>query len=240
MKQPSHLSSLPSFRALNGAAPARLSSLNGHAPHGIARRFAPGALLFLEGDECSGVFVLRSGRVKLSVSQLGGRSVIIGIAEAGDIVGLAAVIDGSPYESTAEALGECDTEFVTRDALLSGLTAEAGLGLHAVRQLSSSYLNMCETLVAVSTADPVMVRLARLLVSWLPHGNGHRSVTLENRFTHQQIGEMIGTTRETVTRALGAMRGRGLATLKNGELTVHDNERLRFLAENGTNGADRL
>jgi len=44
---------------------------------------------------------------------------------------------------------------------------------------------------------------------------------------------MIGTTRETVTRSLSEMRGRGLVTLKNGELAVHDNERLRFLAGNG-------
>jgi CRP/FNR family transcriptional regulator len=236
MKQSSQLSSLSSARILDAVVPTRLSSLNGHAPHGLVRQFGPGALLFLEGDECSGVFVLRSGRVKLSVSQPGGKSVIVGIAEPGDIVGLAAVVDGSPYEATAEAIETCNTEFVRRDEVLSALTAEAGLAQYAVRQLSRGYLQMCETVVSLSASDPVIVRLARLVVSWMPRGNGHHPVKLDNHFTHQQIAEMIGTTRETVTRSLSEMRDRGLVTLKNGELAVHDNERLRFLAGNGTNG----
>ena len=230
MLHPSHLSS-PSP---NGSGHvSSLTSLNGHAPHGVARQFAPGALLFLEGDECSGVFVLRCGRVKLSVSHPGGRSVFVDIAEPGDIVGLASVIDGSAYEATAEALDDCDAEFVARGELLRGFTDESGLGMHALRQLSRSYLNLRDTLVALSAADPVIVRLARLFVSWVPNGNGYHPVKLDNRFTHQQIAEMIGTTRETVTRSLSELRTRGLATLKSGELLIKDAERLRLLAENG-------
>lgn len=229
-------SSLLSSPSLGGGA--RRAALNGHAPHGRPRTFDRGSFLFLQGDQCTGVFVLKTGRVKLSVDQSSGRTFIVGIAQPGDIVGLAAAVAGSPYQARAEALEPCEGEFVTLDEFHACLNAGRGLASHAMRQMSLEYLHVCGMLSSLADSEPVIVRLARLLAAWAAalKGNG----ACMTGFTHQQIAEMIATTRETVTRALSQLRARGLATLKNGELIIHDHERLLLLAANGTNGHGRL
>ena len=176
--------------------------------------------MFLEGDECSGVFVLRCGRVKLSVSQTGGRSVFVDIAEPGDIVGLASVIDGSPYEATAEALEQCDAEFVGRDELLRGLTAESGLSMHALRQLSRSYLNLRDTLVSLSVSDPVIVR-PRSAVRKLGAERQLLSAGEARQPFHTPTDRRNDRhTRRNGHACLREMRTRGLATLKNGGIVL--------------------
>lgn len=213
---------------------------NGHSRHSFVRRFARGSLLFLEGDTCGGVYILKSGRVKLSVDQSHDRTVIVGVANPPDIIGLAAAVSGTPYGATAEALESCETEFIPREQFLRLLTTDRDIAWHALQQLSDSYVHMCEVVASLSGSDPVIVRLARLFASWAPQRSGHRSLLLKNKFTHQQMAEMIGTTRETVTRSLSEMRVRGLATVRGGELIIHDHERLLLLAANGANHAAEI
>lgn len=234
MKHPSLLSELDSAR--NGFTPTttRPVSTNGHANHAAVRRFARGNLLFLEGDACYGVHILKSGRVKLSVEHSTGRAVIVDLAEPGDIISAAACFAGKAHETTAEALESCEAEYLTRGEFLRRLDEDRGFALRAIRQLSANNLAICEKLATLSGDDPVIVRLARLFAGWAPERNGHKSLSVKSPFTHQQMAEMIGTTRETVTRSLTEMRNRGLATLRNGELSIHDHERLLLLAANGT------
>jgi CRP/FNR family transcriptional regulator len=195
----------------------------------VSRSFSKGTLLFIEGDRADGVFILRRGRVKFSIDSAAGRSIILGIAGPGDIVGLSAAVAGTEYEATAVAIDDGEAHLVARADLVGHLTENPDVAFRALRQLSGSYIHACEMLSSLTSADPVLIRLAKLFVSWMPAGNGHHPVQLENDYTHQQIAEMIGTTRETVTRALSEMRQRGLATLKNDQLVIHDGERLRVM-----------
>ena len=234
MKQPSLLSGNETPYETHRPASPRADHTNGHNNHGTRRRFEKGALIFLEGDTCTGAFFLKSGRIKLSSDRSSaGRCLTVGIAEPGDAVGLAAAIAGTAYEASAEAIEACDTEFIPRADLMGFFSAVPSCVLQAVRQLSNNYLHACDALASLSASDPVIVRLARLFVSWSPPPNGGGCVNIKNGFTHQQIAEMIGTTRETVTRALSELRCRKLATAKNGDLVIHDPARLRMLAGNG-------
>jgi len=239
MKHPSLLSERDfpdqnGFHTFDSTDSTRPSAANGYLNHRATRRFAPGALVFLEGDECQGALILRRGRVKLSVEHSAGRSITVAIAQPGDIIGLAACFAQKMHETTAEVLDACEAEYITRDGLLRLIDEDKVFALSAMRQLSTGYVCVCEKLASISGADPVIVRLARLFAGWAPERNGHRSLCLETRFTHQQMAEMIGTTRETVTRSLTEMRNRGLATLRNGALSIHDHDRLLLLAANGT------
>ena len=82
---------------------------------------------------------------------------------------------------------------------------------------------------SLSHSDSVLVKLAKLFLSWSANDQGNNgSIQLKNLFTHEEIGEMIGTTRETVTRVLREMRERELVTLKGSELIIHNHERLRL------------
>ncbi|MGD0790732.1 MAG: cyclic nucleotide-binding domain-containing protein, partial [Terriglobales bacterium] len=76
------------------------------------------AMLFIEGQQPRGVFVLCTGKVKLSTSSAEGKTVITKISEAGDVLGLSATISNRPYEVTAEMIEPGQANFITRDALL--------------------------------------------------------------------------------------------------------------------------
>lgn len=199
--------------------------------HPITKRFARGSVLFLQGDECRGVLVLRKGRVKLYADNYAGKSAILAVAGPGQILGLAAAMTGRCFEATAEALEPCEAEFIPRTQLLRRLTNDGDLALQVCTQLSESYFDIRDSLASLSGADPVVVRLARLLEAWTSD-----RVRTRPGFTHQEIAEIIGTTRETVTRSFRELRCNGIATLKNGELVIHDRHRLALLAANGKCG----
>ena len=82
------------------------------------------AILFVEGQEARGVFVICNGRIKLSASSADGKSLILRIAEPGEVVGLPGTISGKPYEVTAEALEPIQANFIPRERL--GATDDCG------------------------------------------------------------------------------------------------------------------
>jgi CRP/FNR family transcriptional regulator, cyclic AMP receptor protein len=204
-----------------------------------SKAFSKGSILFIEGDAAAGVYLLRTGRAKLTTMSSAGRATIVGIAGPGDMLGLAACMRGTEYEGTAEALERCVVEFVPRSVLLRHLGHSSSAALQAVEQLSRDYLAAQKVLATLVTAEPVLIRLARLLLSWAPSGNGGGPIRVSNEFTHQQLAEMIGTTRETVTRSLRELREREVVTLKGRDLVIHHHEKLRLMTANGCDLAHR-
>src|SRR5271156_5431015 len=80
-----------------------------------------GAVLFVEGQEPRGVFILCNGRVKLTATAADGKFVIVRVADAGEIVGLPGTLSGKPYELTAEALEPIQANFIPRKDFLAFL-----------------------------------------------------------------------------------------------------------------------
>jgi CRP/FNR family transcriptional regulator, cyclic AMP receptor protein len=83
-----------------------------------AAAYPQGAVLFVEGQMPRGIFVLCKGSVKLSINSPSGRTVIVKLAEPGEVLGLSATISGKPYEVTAETLDPCQVNFVKREDFL--------------------------------------------------------------------------------------------------------------------------
>ena len=217
------------FRA-GVAAPSGETDSRPGDQHKDPRLFSKGELLFIEGTPARGVFHLREGSVKLSTTTAAGRSVILGIAGPGDMLGLAAVIRTSEYEATAEALDACAAEFVPRADLLRRLSEDIAIVRGAAEQLSRDCLAAHKAISSLISTEPVLIRLARQFLSWAPDDGCAGPVRITNVFTHQQLAEMVGTTRETVTRALRELRERDLATLKGRDLVIHNPDRLRLLS----------
>ncbi len=157
-------------------------------------------MLFIEGQLPRGVFVLCTGRAKLSTSSAGGRTVITTIAEAGDVLGLNATISNRPYEVTAEMIEPGQANFITRDALLHFLREHGEVALRVAEQLSRDYYTVYEGVRTLGLTNSPSERLAKLLLGWsnTPHNGDPLQVKLT--LTHEEIAEMIGTTRETVSR----------------------------------------
>jgi CRP/FNR family transcriptional regulator, cyclic AMP receptor protein len=88
--------------------------------------YAKGAVLFVEKEEPRGIFMLCDGQVKLSVSSSDGKTLILRVAKAGEVLGLASVLAGTGYEATAETCCFCQVAFVRRDDFLAVRCAPTG------------------------------------------------------------------------------------------------------------------
>jgi CRP/FNR family transcriptional regulator, cyclic AMP receptor protein len=176
-----------------------------------------GAVLFLEKQDPRGVFILCAGEVKLSISSSAGKTLILRIAKAGEILGLTAVMTGRPYEVTAETLHPCQVAFIRREDFLRLLTKHPEMHSGVVKQLTTLYSGACEQLRTVGLCASAPEKLARLLLDW--SGEGQQ---VKVPLTHEEIAEFVGTTRETVTRTLSDFKTRNLVTVQGSTFTIAD------------------
>ena len=196
-----------------------------------ASAYPKGAILFLEGQPPRGIFVLCKGQAKLSLSADDGKTLILQIAEPGTVLGLSATVSGKPYELTAETRGDCQIGFVRRDDLLHFLKKHADACLKVAEQLSINYNNACHELRFMGFSNGE--KLAKLLLDWScdegESGNVERRVRLP--FSHEEIGQKIGTCRETVTRLFADLRRRLIVRGSGSTLLIHNRHALEVLAK---------
>ncbi len=190
----------------------------------ISNLYPRGSVLFIEGETAQGVYVLCQGKVKLSTCSRDGKVIILQIAEAGEVLGLSAVVSGSAYEVTAEVIEPCQISFIRKSDFLRLLQQNTDACLNAVRQLSQNYQTAHGQICSLGLSSSVADKLAKLFLGWCNGSNG--SVHLKINYTHEEIAEMIGTSRETVSRLLKNFRERKLISLKGSDLVIHDRRRL--------------
>ena len=193
----------------------------------ITNTYPKGATLFTEGDPASGVYMLCRGRVKLSAYSSDGKALILRIAEPGELLGLSAAIGGREHEATAQVLDNCQINFIRKMDILRLLRERADASFNALQQLSKNYHAAYTQVCSLGLSHSVGDKLAKLFLGWSEsavesNGRIHLKVT----FSHEEIAEMIGTSRETVTRLLKDFRERDLISLKGSDLYINDRRRL--------------
>ena len=179
------------------------------------------AVLFIEGQRPRGVFVLCAGRVKLSTSSSEGKTIITKISEPGDVLGLNATVSDHPYEVTAEMIEAGQANFIPRDALLQFLRENGEVALRVAEQLSRNYYVAYEEIRTLGLTSSPGEKFAKLLLSWESHkANGQTPIKLT--LTHEEIAEMIGTTRETVSRLFSEFKKKQLLQVKGSSLVIRN------------------
>ena len=177
------------------------------------------AVLFIEGQRPRGVFVLCAGKAKLSASSSEGKTIITKISEAGDVLGLNATISGRPYEVTAEMIEPGQANFIPREALLQFLRDHGEVAVRVAEQLSLNYYAAYEEIRTLGLTSSPAEKFAKLLLSWeASKTNGQIRLTL----THEEVAEMIGTTRETVSRLFSDFKKKQLLQIKGSSLTIRN------------------
>lgn len=195
------------------------------------------AVLFVEGQAPRGVFMICRGQAKLSVVSQDGRTLILKIAGPGEVLGLSACVTGKQYECTVETLSPCQVNFVRLDDFLRFIREDSDACLKAAAQISRQYNNACRELRWVGLSRSADWRLASLLVGWSEDQadgnvtNGSRAFKLT--LTHEEIAQMIGTTRETVTRAMARFKKQKLIEVRGATLLVRNMAALAAIAGRG-------
>lgn len=190
------------------------------------------AVLFMEGQAARGVFVLCKGRVKLSFSARDGKTFILKIADPGTVLGLSATVSGKPYELAAETIDPCQVSFLRREDFLHFLKENAEACLRVAEQLSVNYNNTCQGLRFLGLSHSAGQRLAKLLLGWSysDSESGKIKTYIRVSLSHEEIAQMIGSSRETVTRHLAELRERLIVRGSGHTLLIRDKDALEALA----------
>jgi len=195
-----------------------------------AMAYPEGAVLFVEGEPSRGVFMLCKGRVKLTVTSSEGKTLILRIATPGEVLGLHAAVSQKPYQATAETIEPCQINFVRRDDFLRFLRAHGEASIHAAQQMSKNYEVACEQIRSLGLAQSVPEKLARFLLERSAQGKPTKDgIRVTLTLTHEEIGQFIGTSRETVTRTLGEFRNKQIASLNGSTLLIQNKVALEKL-----------
>jgi CRP/FNR family transcriptional regulator, cyclic AMP receptor protein len=214
------------FCNLSPAAVQRLSTITRPSS------YPKGATLFLEGQTGRGVFILCSGRVKLSTSSIDGRTLIVRLSEPGEVLGLPATVTGTPYELTAEVVEPTQANFVSTEDFLNFLREYGDVALRVAQQLGQTYHSAIAEMRAIGLSHSAGEKLARFILDLTTdHNSGKGAVTAKLTLTHEEIAQMIGTSRETVTRAFTDFKRKNLLIIKGSTLTIKDRSGLERLVQ---------
>ncbi len=181
-----------------------------------------GAILFVEGEDPRGLFILCSGRAKLSILSASGHAVNLRIVEPGEALGISSVIANEPYATRAETLSCSQVSFIPRIKFLQLLRAHPDLSLNVSRHLSMELHKAYEQTQLLALAPGTQVKVAKFLLTWAEkHGQlGDGGMRVSVHMTQEEIGESIGASRETVSRVLGDFRRRELIRTRGGTIVI--------------------
>jgi CRP/FNR family transcriptional regulator len=184
-----------------------------------------GKVLFAEGESARGIFILRTGRATTSISSSEGRVVILGIAQAGDVLGLNSVLRHASYNTTVKTVEPCRTEFIPRRELIDLMERSQPTAQAIAQLLGREVAELTDRARLLLLPQTANARLAQLLLEWSEDGP-----TITKSFTHEEIAHMISCSRETVTRLLAGLNRRRIIRVTSDSILISDRAALQKIA----------
>lgn len=188
-------------------------------------------ILFAEGDEPIGAFVILRGRARVSMMSHD-EAVQLRIAEAGEILGLLGAISGKPYEATAETIEPAQIGFIARRDLLTFLETNVDVCFRVLHSLSNNLQTSFDRMRMRVSPETAEGKVARLFFNWSEADNQRKRGGLHMQLpvTLSEIGRLVGTSTENVVHLLQSFEERHLIRLRGRELVILDRQALRTLA----------
>jgi len=181
------------------------------------------AVIFVEGQPARGIYMLCQGQAKLSANSRDGNTLILRIAKAGDVLGLQATVTGQPYDLTVETMQACQLNFVRREDFLPFIKQHGDACLQVAQHVSRDYHSACDVARSVGLSRSISERLAKFLLETSAEGEiANGVIRTKLALTHDEIGQIIGTCRESITRTLSEFREMKIVELKGSTLTIRN------------------
>lgn len=215
------LKAIPLFRTLSEGD---LSALAGLLRE---RRYPRGSIVLAQGDPGDSLFLIAEGQAKVAVLAEDGREVILSVLGPGGVFGEMSLLDDEPRSAHVIAMTDAVLLQLRREDFRSRLRASPELAVALLAELSRRLRRADETIAGLALLD-VNGRIATLLLDLAREEGGLR---ISRKLTHATIGQMVGASRETVSRTMRSLVVRGVISVTRGEILLRDPVQLRLAAQ---------
>ena len=210
-----HLRTVPYFAGLGAAALQELAGL------ATWHEYAPGALIFLEGEDNTGLYSVQAGWVKVVKFSLDGREQVLRYFGPGEVFNEISIFLTRPNPATAIALEQCVLWQLQRAALQPLLAAHPELLLLVMANMAER-ITYLAGMVADLSLHTVEVRLARLLLDAATYD----TLARQSWLTQAELAARLGTVPDVLSRALRTLADAGLIHVNRREITILDRSSL--------------
>jgi CRP-like cAMP-binding protein len=195
------------------------------AAHQLVQQYDKGEIIFREGSVPSGIFFIRSGKVKKYKTGSQQREQIIYVADAGEIIGYHAILSGDRYPDSAAALEKSSLAFIPKEDFLRVLETSPGLSRRLLGALSHEFAVLANS-ISLLAGNSVRERLALQLIVLREKYKGFSSVSATNpvpvTISRSDLASLVGTSKENVVRLLTQLKEDGIIETKGRAITILD------------------
>src|SRR5580765_2451230 len=225
MASASHaLKVLRSVAILNDLTETELQFL---AERAVPRNYGKGELLFMEGDPCTGLFVIQSGRVRIFKSSPNGREQVLAVEGPGSSVAELPLFDGGNYPAATAALEDSSIYFISKQDFHSLCLVHPQVPLKVLKVVGARLRRLVGIIEELSFTT-VRSRLIVALVRRAKTGKKTREgIEIELPPSNQELASEIGTVRELVSRNLSRLQAEDLIRMDGKTVTIADLKRLQ-------------
>jgi len=215
------LKSTPLFAALDD------SEVNSLAARCGIRPYAPGEILFSEGEPCKGLYIVVSGKIRIFKTSVNGREQVLAVEGPGTSVAELPVFDGGPYPASGSAQEKTEALFVSRADLRAICLEKPEVSLKLLQVVGSRLRRLVGIIEELS-----FTTVRHRLISWLlrqasTEGKpGEHGTVFPLNASHQELAAQIGTVRELVSRNLARLQAQSLIEMNGKQITILDREAL--------------
>lgn len=189
------LSKIPLFSGLDEAQLAAL------AKHIVSRNYPKNVVLINEGDESNSLYIILSGKVKAFLRDESGKEVILSFQGAGEYFGEMALIDNQSRSASIMTVEAARFSVITKEDFLKCLAENPEISLRLIRDLTLRLRQLTDNVKSLALMD-VYGRVARTLLSLAEPTEEEGKMVVNQKLTQQDIANMVGASREMVTRIL--------------------------------------
>lgn len=193
----------------------------------LERSFARGEVLFIEGEPCEGLYLVKSGQIRIFKSSPEGREQVLLIARSGDSFNDVPVFDGGPNPASASAIGPATVYIVPKETMLS-LIADCPAAVGIIKLLARR-LRHLTTVVEDLSFRSVLSRVAKLLLELAVVEGGPAPLP---RLTQEEMAAIVGSVRDVIGRVLKSLEKDGAIKIEGQRIIVVSTKKLREVSQN--------
>lgn len=195
----------------------------------IERQYRKSQIVFGEGDPGEALFFLKSGKIKLTKTTEDGREQILAFRSPGEVFAEVVLFDGGNYPATAEVIEDAQIGIIRNKDIERIMLENVDIAISLIR-IMSKRLRQAQTSLKDIALKDVYGRLASILLKLAAEYGEERngSIKINLSLTHQDLANMIGTSRESVNRVISEWRKEGVIDAQRGEITLIKPQKLKL------------